>query len=484
MRSKTDDWQPLILAALRNLADGAKRLDALMELVWRREAQLDPLFKDLEEAVASVLEEIDCERRLVGGEERRELDWQRVRRQWRTLASALVTEARFNFDREKFEYWIKQLAPFMAEDQDLAERVQHEKCLWALNQQDYAKLDDLVKEWEPKAADSAWQLRKAALLAEIERTEEARKLSREALKSLRRWSNDSGSLAGISREPWAMWLAHTTDDDRESSVSRVQELESRFRELAQYRCDPLVELRAHERAIIGRYPDEEHRPFDLGMTTGEGLSLSNVANHRALAALRAIRFVEVVGSPSSVSGDLLSRAARALWPYSQEWTSALAVRSAKGGADKGFSKAMSRWRIAFMAPELARSLAKSQRRTIELALEQVTRSTGAVQTWWFWSERLEAAMEALSRFVLRLKPEKVESVLQLARSLYSDPLIRPRVQYFQPLANLLRRSWEALPASSRAEHALDLLSLPIVGVDGFTVAIYGFFNVVFIAFPQ
>ena len=78
-------------------------------------------------------------------------------------------------------------------------------------------------------------------------------------------------------------------------------------------------------------------------------------------------------------------------------------------------------------------------------------------------------MEALSRFVLRLKPEKVESVLQLARSLYSDPLIRPRVQYFQPLANLLRRSWEALPASSRAEHALDLLSLPIVGVDGFTV---------------
>ena len=196
---------------------------------------------------------------------------------------------------------------------------------------------------------------------------------------------------------------------------------------------PLVELRAHERAIIGRNPDEEHRPFDLGMTTGEGLSLSNVANHRALAALRAIRFVEVVGSPSSVSGDLLSRAARALWPYSQEWTSALAVRSAKGGADKGFSKAMSRWRIAFMAPELARSLAESQRRTIELALEQVTRSTGAVQTWWFWSERLEAAMEALSRFVLRLKPEKVESVLQLARSLYSDPLIRPARPVFPAL---------------------------------------------------
>ena len=339
-----------------------------MELVWRREAQLDPLFKDLEEAVAGVLEEVDCEGRLVGGEEPEDLDWQCVRSQWRTLASALVTEARFNFDREKFEHWIEQLSPFKEEDEDLAERVEHEKCLWALNQQDYAKLDDLIKEWEPKAADPAWQLRKAALLAEVGRTEEARKLSREALESLRRWSNDSGSLAGISREPWAMWLAHTTDDDRESSVSRVQELESRFREMAQYRCDPLVELRAHERAIIGRYPDEEHRPFDLGMTTGGGLSFSNVANHRALAALRAIRFVEVVGSPSSVSGDLLSRAARALWPYSQEWTSALTVRCANGRAEQAFSKTLSRWRIAFMAPELARSLAESQSRTIELPL--------------------------------------------------------------------------------------------------------------------
>ena len=122
-----------------------------------------------------------------------------------------------------------------------------------------------------------------------------------------------------------------------------------------------------------------------------------------------------------------------------------------------------------MAPDLASSLAQSQRRTIELALEQVERSTGAVQTWWPWSQRLEAAMEALSRFVLRLKPEEVESVLQLAQSLYRNPRIHSRIQYSEPLGNLLRRSWEALPSSLQAQHALDLLRLPIVGVDGFTV---------------
>ena len=475
VRAYTDHWQPPILAALPNLADGPERLGALSELVWRREALLDPLLKDEDEdkdlktALIGVLAEVDCISRLVGGEERKDLDWGLVRSQWRTLAAALVTEARFDFDRERFEHWIEQLAPFMEEDEDLAERVEHEKCLWALNHQDFAQLNDLVGQWNPRVADPAWILRKAALLAELGRNEEARELALGVLETVRRWSDGPTSLAGVSREAWALRLSHVTEDDRENSFSRVRELESRYRELAQYRCDPTAELRAHERAVVGSPPVEKQKPFDLGITTGEGLNFSNVAHYRALAALRAIRFVEVVGSPSSVSGGLLSRAAEALRPYSAEWTARLTLRCAMGDPTRKFSKTLSRWRIAFMAPDLASSLAQSQRRTIELALEQVERSTGAVQTWWLWSQRLEATMEALSRFVLRLKPEEVESVLQLAQSLYRNPRIHSGIQYSEPLGNLLRRSWEALPSSLQAQHALDLLRLPIVGVDGFTV---------------
>ena len=476
MREKTEKWQPSILAALPHLVDGAVRLGALSELVWRREAVLDSLFKDLEKAVVGVLEEIDCERRLVSGDEPEDLDWGCVRRQWRTLAAALVTEARFNFDGEKFEYWIEQLAPFMAEDEDLVERVQHEKCLWALNQQEYVQLQDLVGQWKPRATDPAWLLRKAALLAELGRHQEARELALGVLETVRKWSDGPARLAGVSREAWALRLVHVTDDDREDMISKLRELESRYRELAQYRCDPTDELRARERAVAGSPPVEKQRPFDLGRTAGEGWSFSNVADYRARAALRAIRFVEIVGSPSAFSSDLLGHAAEALRPYSPEWTFALSVRCADGGGDRRFGRTLSRWRIAFMPPELARSLAESQRRTIEFALKQVARSTGAVQTWWLWSQRLEAAMEALSRLVLRLRPKEVESVLQLGLSLYSDPLISPRVQYFQPLANLLRRSWEALPHTSMAEHALDLLSLPIIGVDGFTVGMENHFK--------
>ena len=173
---------------------------------------LDPLLKDeredkdLKTALIGVLAEVDCIGRLVGGEERKDLDWRPVRGQWRTLAAALLTEARFAHDRERFEHWIERLAPFMEEDEDLAERVQHEKCLWALNQQDYEQLNDLVGQWEPQAEDAAWMLRKAALLAELGRNQEARELALGVLETVRRWSNDPGSLAGVSREAWARLL--------------------------------------------------------------------------------------------------------------------------------------------------------------------------------------------------------------------------------------------------------------------------------------
>ena len=87
MRANTDHWEPQILASLPNLTDGAERLDALSELVWRREAQLDPLLDEIEAAVVGVLAEVDCQRRQIGGVERKDLDWQRLRRQWRTLAA-------------------------------------------------------------------------------------------------------------------------------------------------------------------------------------------------------------------------------------------------------------------------------------------------------------------------------------------------------------------------------------------------------------
>ena len=415
---------------------------------------------------------MDCEGRLVDGQTQDglgESDWLRLRRYWRELAGALVTAARFEFDKVTFEEWAGYLSGFASEDEDVAERLHHEKCLWALDHQDLSQLETLLREWEPMAADPAWLLRKGALLAELGEFEEARRLALDVLETVRKWPEETTSLGGRSREAWALSLAHATDSDRDEIASRLQELQSRFRELARYRCDPWAEFRAHEMAVRGRTESREYRPFDLGVKNTTSLSFGSNAHYRALAALRAIRMAEIVGSPSVVSGDLLVRCAEALLPYDPEWAAALSMRFSNETADRRFSKTLSRWRVAFMSPELVCGLAEAQHRSIALALDRLPQTEGKNDGWWIWLHRLEAAIEALSRFVLRLEPGNVERVLSLALSLYRDARTHSRMGLLGAQSRLLSRSWEALPDSLRPRQALELISMPIVGVDEFTV---------------
>ena len=471
MRYTTEDWEPLILKALPHFGDGLERLSALRELVWRREIQLDPLSElpKLVDKAVEVLDEVDCEQRLVGGRPGSNVEWERLRCQWRALATALLTAARHALDSEKFEHWIGRLAPFIDEDAELAERVRHERCLWSLNHHDFEQLEAHVDEWQPQAADPIWFLRKAALLVELGRGKEARDLALGVLEIVRKWPSDAASFAAPSREAWALSLVAATYGYRGDVAARHRELQSRFRELAAYRCDPRTEFSGHERAVSLQGQDNEYKPFDLGVRNVKGLGFSKVAGLRALAAFRAIRFTEIVGSPSIVSGDLLVRAAEALLPYRPRWSSVLSVGFSHKNAEGRFSKTLSRWRIACMAPDLASSFAEAQHGTIRLALDRLDRKDEESEGWWIWLHRLEAAVEALSRFVLRLELAGVERALALALSLYSDTRIHSRIGLLGAHRHLLSRSWEALPDALRAEQALALISMPIIGVDDFTV---------------
>ena len=471
MRYRTEEWQPSILKALPHLTGGVERLGALRELVWRRETQLDPLseLSELAEKAVDVLDEVDCERRLVGGQQAGGEDWERLRRQWRALAVALLTASRYELETEKFEHWIGKLAPFLDEDAELAERVRHERCLWSLNHHDFERLEALVDEWRPQAPDPAWSLRKAALLMELGRAVAARKLALGVLETARKWPTDTASFAGPSREAWALSLVAATHGYQGDVAARHRELQSRFRELAPYRCDPRAEFSGHERAVSPQSQSREYRPFDLGVRNVKGLAFSRVAGLRALAAFRAIRFTESVGSPSVVSGDLLVRSAEALLLYRPQWSSVLSIGFSNEEAKRRFSKTLSRWRIACMEPELASSLADAQHRTIAFALERLGEKKDVVRSRWIWHHRLEAAIEALSRFVLRLEPAEVERALVLARSLYRHPRVRSDMSLLGALSHLLSRSWEALPASLKPQHALDFLRLPLPGVNGFHV---------------
>lgn len=203
--SKTDDWEPKILEALPKF-NLERRLSIIYELVWRREILLDLLTKDLESAAQDVLQQINCRDHVINGVPKTEIEWSDVRRDYRNVLLALLTTARLRFRRETFEERLKALESFRTDDPNVAHRIYHERCLWAIYSLDYKSLSDLLTNWSLEDCDPVWMVRKVTLLYETNRVYEANELTAQALKAIRKIPDNGSSVAGASREGWSLKL--------------------------------------------------------------------------------------------------------------------------------------------------------------------------------------------------------------------------------------------------------------------------------------
>ena len=473
MLDVSDNWEPFILGTLPLLRDGIERLSAVHELVWRREVLLDRLSDELVTAAEDVLQDVDPQTRRGGERERTDSDWVRAGSDWRAIAVALVTDARYDADRERFDEWMGKLTPLVREDRALGQRLHHERCLWQLHRQQYEKLANELQAWrvDEEGNDPVWPMRKAALLAGIYRVSEARELVTRALEDIRAWGEPSGSLAGQSRESWALWLEILLEEDVGVGFPRYEsELRPRWRQLASLRCDAGTEMNSYLESMRPDDRSSQQVPFDLGYRAGETVGFRRLGAIRARFSYRALRLTEVVGLPTATGflagcEPLLKAAARNLWELEPRWSASLWVRSTGYDRDKDYTNALTRSRVAAMPAEAVQELAEGQLGVIEFSLARL-RADGSDRRV-FWYERLRVALESLSRFVTRLSAGRVEDVFNLSLELYGEPLILGHFWFAEPLFSLMRRSWEALPPMSRKERALEFLALPIVGVDGF-----------------
>ena len=111
----TNEWEPLILRVLPDFAP-IERLNAIRELVWRKEILLEPILSQLESAADEVLKSIDCQSRTIEGVVDLTIEWATVREAWRTIALALVTVVRHSLDHDVFEQRIEALSPFLQDE--------------------------------------------------------------------------------------------------------------------------------------------------------------------------------------------------------------------------------------------------------------------------------------------------------------------------------------------------------------------------------
>ena len=464
----TDEWEPHILKVLPNLT-AVERLDAIYELVWRREILLEPLSDDLESAAESALKLVDYQYRPNDvAESSIEVDG--VREGWLVVALALVTSARFRFDDELFDERSIVLESFANDQQDVYHRLSQERCLKAVYSMDFEALERLLDDWMVRNCDPIWMIRKAALLWESDRNHEAAELVRQALDAIRSTADAEGSVAGASREGWALWSAFTMDDRRE--------YRKRWDELAALKCDAMLERDIITRQISSGRESREAPVFDLGMRRTEGITFSSFRPD--VAAYRAILLSEVAGLPpvtkhveplgSDVASHALRSAAEVLATSQPGLAIRLVLRACGSETDKTLDRVLSRTRAAALSDYLVESLSDICIDTINYAfprLAEVHRRRRSP----FWITRMSVAIEVLSRLALRATPDRAEAFLDIGLQCYKSHEFAQEHSLHKPVEDLLQRSWEALPTERRTARAVDLLSAPIVGMDNFSASI-------------
>lgn len=466
-----EGWEQAILKVLPDFPL-IERLTALRELVWRREKLLEPLSQLLEEAIQTVLTDINCQTKRIVDVEDPSAPWSEIREACRELSMTLVTTARQRFDRDAFDRRLTALQSFLGDHPDVNQKSQQEKCLWELYSLNFAKLDDLLKEWRTEDCDPIWMARKAAILVEMDRNDEAVRLLNRSLSIVREASHTGRTLESPSREGWILWQALAFEHSYSQEISEKMEgppAFGRWEQLTALQCNAFEQKRDLINALEGNPEKKEAPLFDLGARRGKTIRYSNAKHEQGQAARRAVRLSEVAALPPSafhmtVGSDLLSQAAELLASNDHALATRLALRVSHSEDDTTFNRVWSRSRVAIMPSENIDTLVDIATGLISYALPKVnTPSTPSI----FWVTKLRVAIEALSRLVLRLSPERVEQIFKQALSYYQMKELAREPWLGRPIGNMLSRAWESLPKSRQTNLILDIFNAPIIGLDGF-----------------
>ena len=466
---RTNEWEPQILKVQSRLSP-VEQLKAIRELVWLREILLDPITPELEKAAQEILDAIDSVNHSIEGVSKSREDWPEIRDAWRTVSLALITDARYECNREVFEGRIEAILPLLSEDPDAAHRVWQEKCLWAAYSLDLEQLNKFLDEWHVDNCDPAWMLRKAALLTETQRFNESIELLQKALNILRLKHQGGMSIARASRESWA--LASTITARNHQEVLRDWE------KFATQKCDASTEIEHIERTLQVSALKKEAPTFDYVIRENTSIHFSNEGYTRVIAAYRAIRLPEVAGLPTYINpghagslifpmaASLLTLAADEIVRINAELAIRLVLRNCRNDEDKVLQRVLSRSRIAVLTDETVERLAAICIEAIEFFLPRLF-TLGESGGGNSWIERMRVAMEVLSRLVSRLNPELVAASLTLALECYETDNVAQHLWLGPPLGRLIGRSWEALPKEQKHERVFELMNAPVAGLESF-----------------
>lgn len=392
----------------------------------------------------------------------------------RYIALVLIRTARENAEDGTFSKWESWLQQNCSGDTDTESGLIYEKCIRARDQLDFELIQNLVH--KIKGADPIWQLRCAAMHAELGEFETANTLIQQCTHDLQsRHIKDRSSIWILSRLAWSAFLSHAlawgtskkeNEQENPSNIYATGDWPTIFKDS---KCDPWDELNSIDEGITNALEKQRNdsrtvQPkFDAGHYSDSSDTVSFQSGTVVQIGHQLRCVINNVGLPMSIDfvGLTAHRLIRSL-PL-EGWDSASVflrnIRVLSKSDEKVIDRHFGRIDVARIPADVISALIQPLRNSITFGSKRFIKTTQERYDT-FWVNRVKYLTEVLSRLVVRLSGYEAKAIFHEACT-YASSETWGHWWLFEPLDNLLRRSVEAMSPSERAELTLSILNIPL-----------------------
>ena len=351
---------------------------------------------------------------------------------------------------------------------DCAAEVAYHRALVARDLLDYNGLAGAVG--SIVGEDPIWKLRKAALLMELGRSEEATQLLAQAYGELREnHRRDRQSIPILSRLLWAHWLLSTS---QRASGQKIEELptfaENNYRK---WKCDPwswVDDLRYKIDARREKYLERQRRiepRFGQGHYRDRSNDISfenDILDFFLFDGLSRTIGIPLRSGHGAIGVNLLAGDAEKLVLSGGTgvdlWDRTLAIRSASSDSSAAINGLFTRIGVACASLSIVDVLVPRFLSAIKYWRRE--RTQGAEDRQMDALSRLRVFLEVLARLAVRVSPAQAKEMFLLAASFGRQPEMQ-HLWLSQVLDDLLTHSLKSIPKSEQGELLPSALEFPL-----------------------
>lgn len=451
------------------------RLSFIFEYFWRIEKCLCPVFDDQVDAITSVLDiylqalvnDTKFSEEMLIDMKAQEVSKSGLRDMIVFLILALL---RYYREEGKLDDWhtLKNKSEsIFKREEDLA-GLRYEHALFGLFQFDLDSVSSAVSSWDVNETMPFWLAKKAGLLAELGKLDEAVDKLERALSTVRSKQNLKPitiDYSLVSQEAYILVLLNYVKGGKawsEKNYDERSDFSERWNELKQYKCDPWNELKLLELPLTVEPKINTditvRKEFDIGRATR--IRHLGGGSEDALDAFRMLKFYEDIGVPHRIPGSTFSKGIingifERLYEYVPYWVLATMLRA---GSREAVQYVFDRRAMDSMILSEVESLSANY---ISIFKRFSFKSDGIK----FHQEKsLKQLMpEVLSRLCSKSSVKTQMALFDLLLAIYLSEGGRD----LEGVSNLVRRLMATISESDLLEYMPVLLKFPVLNNDDF-----------------